>query len=768
MPMGTDSVEWLIEHGFHVHACCPPNHHEIEIASNKKEPCPETSSGKVPYDIKRKCHLWKWEQAAPLMLMDFQRFSKMNPRPNVGLKLGDGLVRVDIDSEIGEEHIAKRNLPLPDSWEFTSGRGRGILYHVPVERTCCKRTIYEKVELLGDGQQTVIPSSIHRRGTPYEWKAGHAPTEMPLADAPEWIIAEMDVAERPATPSEGRPQRITALDDKALIECVLPYWTEGHRNDRALGLAAFLKKKLGCDQARTENIIRAICTEARDDEVNQRIGAAAATYNKEQVAYSGDARLGDELIEELYALINEPLVDGYKTPREYFEIYKIQKGAKAGQFEYHFKHAELANDIIKNAHILTLRDYADLMFSWDGCYYQRDAETRVKDTVKLVLGKLADKVTTRGHAELMFQIDLKTSASRKLFRSVPAYLVPVMNGILDTRTRTLIPPDPTIHYFDYQIAMPYDKEACCQKWEKFLADIHYSKDLPVVQEWWGYHFRRDQEHKKAFMGLGNGSNGKSIELFVLREILGAGNASAVPLAVMTEGGFAVENLVGKLANIAPDITSKALRDTSVWKAITGQDVVSCAVKYQQKRIEDYISAKLSYSCNRLPDVAEDDTDAFYDRWLKVDYPYKFVDNPTQSNEKLARSKTEIVAEVLDDRSGILNWMLDGLDRLNKQGHFSNEETLTSEIRRKTWNKSANTLKAFFDECVRMDPQGNILASDFYKAYLDWCTSENLAPQSSTKVGRTVESLGVVKGRTTTERVYRGISLKSDSEKQSKL
>jgi len=762
--MTDPNVAKLIEHGFHVHACCPPNHHEIDVANNKEEPCPETSSGKVPYDIKKKCHLWRWEQAAPLTLADFQRFPKMKPRPNVGLKLGNGIVRLDIDSEIGEEHITKRNLPLPDSWEFTSQRGRGILYRVPIERTCRKRTLFEKAELLGQGEQTVLPPSIHRRGTPYKWKAGHAPTEMPLADAPEWIVAAMDVSERPATPSEGRPQRVTALDDKALIECALPYWTEGHRNDRALGLAAFLKKKLGYDQARAENIIGAICAEARDDEVNQRIGAAAATYNKEQVAYSGDARLGDDLTEKLYALISEPLVAGYKTPRDYFEIYKIQKGAKAGQFEYHFKHADLANDIIKNEHILTLRDYADLMFFWNGHSYEQDAESRVKKVLKAVLGGMADMVTTRGHAELMFQIDLKTSASRKLFRSMPAYLVPVMNGILDTRTRILILPDPTIHYFDYQIAMTYDKEACCQKWEKFLAEIHYKKDLSVVQEWWGYHFRRDQEHKKAFMGLGSGSNGKSIELFILREILGANNVSAVPLAVMTEGGFAVENLVGKIANIAPDITSTALRDTSVWKAITGQDVVSCAIKYKQKRIEDYISAKLSYSCNRLPDVAEDDTDAFYDRWLKVDYPYKFVENPNQPNEKPARGKTEIIAEILDERSGILNWMLDGFDRLNKQGHFSNEETLTSEVRRKIWNKSANTLKAFFDECVKMDPQGYVLASDFYKAYLDWCAGEKLAPQSSNKVGRGVESLGVVKGRTKTERVYHGISLRKEDQK----
>jgi hypothetical protein len=381
--MPTDTVDpnvtALVEHGFHLHACCPPNHHEIDVANNKKEPCPEISSGKVPYDIKRKCHLWEWDQAAPLTLADFQRFPKMNPRPNVGLKLGNGLVRVDIDSEIGEEHIAKRNLPLLDSWEFTSLRGRGILYRVPIERTCRKKTIYEKIELLGQGEQTVIPPSIHRGGTPYKWKPGHAPTEMPLADAPDWIVGYMEVQKvAKGTPTVARAEQATGFS--GLERC--KKWQEALTIQKADGLdeetwfrwSSFLVSTT-CNK--DEALAFSKLSTKHDERSEQRINAL---YEKQIEATNPDEMIhptrcttfgcnhddvfkcfGKLNVNEQDEATNSPcgflmkqqvLVNGYRAPDAYFE--KIEHPKTGAPPTFKFLPGELATDLIKNEHFVAM------------------------------------------------------------------------------------------------------------------------------------------------------------------------------------------------------------------------------------------------------------------------------------------------------------------------------------------------------------------------------------------------------------------------------
>jgi hypothetical protein len=162
-------------------------HHAVDQGCNEKK------SGKIPYDLDKRCHLHDWRSAPGLTVEQLLgRIEKITPQPNIGLRLGNGIVRLDIDSERGEDHIRKHGLPLPDSWEFASGRGRGILYRVPADKVCTKKAPYEDVELLGDGQQTVIPPSRHVRGTTYQWKENRAPTEITLAAAPDWIVNLMD------------------------------------------------------------------------------------------------------------------------------------------------------------------------------------------------------------------------------------------------------------------------------------------------------------------------------------------------------------------------------------------------------------------------------------------------------------------------------------------------------------------------------------------------------------------------------------------------
>ena len=123
------------------------------------------------------------------------------PCANIGLVLGSktGILAIDVDGEYGRkklEELSKGN--LPPTWEYeTPGGGYRYLYRAPDGYPFAGKSYsspkggHEGLELLGDGQQTVMPGSVHTNGRPYVWAEGRNPDDLPLADAPEWMLRLM-------------------------------------------------------------------------------------------------------------------------------------------------------------------------------------------------------------------------------------------------------------------------------------------------------------------------------------------------------------------------------------------------------------------------------------------------------------------------------------------------------------------------------------------------------------------------------------------------
>jgi hypothetical protein len=127
---------------------------------------------------------------------------KDNGQLNVGVTLGGitGLIGLDVDEDGGEELLARLSGgDLPPTLEFTSGKGRRLLYKVPpgVQLRPTSNPGGEEVEggelrLLGLGTQTVMPPSRHKdSGRCYAWKPGHGPGEIDPPIAPGWVIELM-------------------------------------------------------------------------------------------------------------------------------------------------------------------------------------------------------------------------------------------------------------------------------------------------------------------------------------------------------------------------------------------------------------------------------------------------------------------------------------------------------------------------------------------------------------------------------------------------
>lgn len=329
-------------------------------------------------------------------------------------------------------------------------------------------------------------------------------------------------------------------------------------------------------------------------------------------------------------------------------------------------------------------------------------QTQIKDI-------LGDEYASRRANEVIKQIQVETyDFENSLRKETNLNLVVVKNGVLDIHTKELHPFSPK-YKAKNRVPVNYNPEADCPEFKQFLREIHHKEDLDFIQEWWGYHLYRQYKFHKAVMFTGEGGNGKSTELNALCKFLGEDNVTHETLYQLSSNRFSPGKLFGKTANIAPDLAPDEIKRSSNFKALTGGDKIRGEHKFEHT-FYFWNYAKLSFSCNQLP-TTPDNTRAFFRRWVIVNFPNVFEGDDKDEN-KLEKITTP------EELSGILNWALEGLQRLLKQGYFSKSRS-TDEVAEE-WRDKSNPVKSFMDNCLEENPDGVIQKDKMYIAYSNYC------------------------------------------------
>jgi P4 family phage/plasmid primase-like protien len=260
----------------------------------------------------------------------------------------------------------------------------------------------------------------------------------------------------------------------------------------------------------------------------------------------------------------------------------------------------------------------------------------------------------------------------------------VENGIINPATLDIVGFTPEI-VTRIKLNVTHDDKAQCPAWLKFLDEC--KSDPVLLQETGGYPLLLGYPWQKAIMLLGGGGQGKSVFLKVLAEILNTANVSAASLQTLVDNRFGTNSLYGKLANLAGDIPDMALSNTGIFKALTGEDRVRAEEK-TRPAYEFWNRAKLLFSANQLPPTKDKST-GYMRRWILIDFNRAMVENP---NPRLA-------AELLAEKSGILNWMLEGARRLDKAGFTYTQDP---EEMAKRYIERSEPVTLFLEECCKED------------------------------------------------------------------
>lgn len=295
-----------------------------------------------------------------------------------------------------------------------------------------------------------------------------------------------------------------------------------------------------------------------------------------------------------------------------------------------------------------------------------------------------------------------------------------LNGTLELDTgkfRDSLPDD----YCSIQMNYNYDADARSREWETFIEQITDGDPVraDVLQQIAGYVLFPDCRFHRIFIFTGNGRNGKSTYLMVLRSVFGENNCTAIPPEGLTKD-FQLIETKDSVLNIGPDVKPSFTGTEYAIKSLAAGDLQFACYK-GMKYISFVSRTKLVYSCNGQM-KASDTSDGMVDRLLVVDFPCKFVDAPQKPNEK--KKDPDLLPKLLKNLPGIFNWCYEGYNSLKRYKEFTTTYEQTEFNER--FRLASNPVQAF---CEDYDFQGEMTRSEIYERYKQWCEDTGHRPAS---------------------------------------
>ena len=348
----------------------------------------------------------------------------------------------------------------------------------------------------------------------------------------------------------------------------------------------------------------------------------------------------------------------------------------------------------------------DKLWHYKAGVYISDSESLIKNIGQ----KLLDDFTRDNRIKETINFIKRANFSGE--PQINEQFINLKNGRLDWKTGTLIQHNSN-DFIITQLPVKYDPEADYPIFKKYL-ETTFNDDniIELALEFMGYCLIPDNSYQKAVMLTGAGSNGKTVFLETIKNLLGSRNVSNIDLHELEENRFKAAELLGKLANIFADLDSRGLKRSTMFKTLVGGDRITAERKFKDPfEFNNY--ARLLFSANELP-RSQDRTYAFYRRWIIIPFEKTFTDDNADKN---------LLKKLKDELPGILNLALNGLRKLKEDGQFiETEKTIEAK---EEYKKQNDSVAAFIDERVIESTDSFITKQSFYREYKDWCENAGL-------------------------------------------
>lgn len=287
------------------------------------------------------------------------------------------------------------------------------------------------------------------------------------------------------------------------------------------------------------------------------------------------------------------------------------------------------------------------------------------------------------------------------------------------------------------------KEAKSPIFDKYLkttcTDLYgkYNETMAIqLQEIAGFVLSNERA-EKAFICVGNGANGKSPYLDILRALVGFERCHAASLSDLTTKSFELCDLVGKRLNAKSEDESEKIR-LSVLKELISNEPVKTRRLYGSN-FNFRVKCKFVMSSNSVIRMEGID-DAMRRRLMFIPFENKIDESRADRNIGRKMTKNELPA--------IVRWALGGVRRIKE----TNCKFTTSNNSEKAMYEFVASNNSALDFIMSEYEEGcgnvPVPMTKIYAHYLEWCRENGRKAMSSNRVSREISTvMGLSKEQT---------------------
>ena len=304
-------------------------------------------------------------------------------------------------------------------------------------------------------------------------------------------------------------------------------------------------------------------------------------------------------------------------------------------------------------------------------------------------------------------------------------LVSVANGLLHIHTRDVVRAQPTVLQPDRRAVRATTRTrpsrgvgsssstSCGPKTQTPIA---------ALQEFFGYVLSGRTDQHKILLLVGPLRGGKGTIARILKSLVGDGNCAGPTLASLGTN-FGMSPLIGKPLAIVSDARLGGPNTHQVVErllSVSGEDMQTIDIKYNQPWTGT-LPTRFVIISNELPSFG-DSSGAIASRFIALQLTRSW----------LGDEDTELTAKLREELSGILSWALDGLDRLNNQGRFTEPESSVDVMT--ALADLVSPVSAFVRDRCAVGPY-SIPVQDLFAAWRGWAEDNGHTAGSSQSFGR---------------------------------
>lgn len=619
-----------------------------------------------------------------------------NTNNNIGLVCGkaSGIIIIDVDNKLfSNELFSGINI---DTLRSRRTSGRGHVYFKYTDAIKSQKHHDLGFEVLSDGNNAVLPPSIHVSGDVYTW----IDNTIPVSEMPEQLITNIN----------------NLVSTKKRVASLIGNCRECFRS--------VYSKKPDMHGANGRELMLALCTEL----------------------VANGATLADILFVSKVMYGND--FDAARTELEFNNIDK-NKTWKCSTLTQKFPDQTTCGTchVSQKEKIKTVLSKTDLPDVMDVARSIHDNSPYIYDRSRCFWLWVENHYVRVDDTDLIGAVLDYTGNMSYLKRSLKSEIIDAIK--ITGRTSTVIPlPGTWIQFQNTTIDVGCDTEFVAEPGYFYTSPIPHnigeSTDTPNIDQlftdWVGednkqilyeicaYCMLPSYPIHRMFWFLGTGRNGKGRFMALIRKLIGFDNSTSTDLERLADSRFESAKLFKKLVAFVGETDHNLLKRTNLLKSLTGDDVISGEFKNKEP-FDFYNTAKILIATNSLPGI-EDKTDGWYSRNIIIDFPNKFSEG------------NDVVGEIAEwEYENLCRKCIVVLKELLSKGEFHGEGDL--QDKRDRYEEASNPIKIFMDLYCEDAINNDVPMFVFREAFIPFLEERGYRKMSNKEITMRLKSEGHV-------------------------